>query len=87
MRSTTWKSEVLAGASFTVWVCGFLWLLLVAVFASAYVTGKISVGTLVFTEVCALALGVIALILGKAMIQPPEIVEQILYRTEHKARS
>ncbi len=57
------------------------------VFASAYVIGRISVSTLVFAEVCALALGVIALVFGRKMSHPPEIVEQILYRIEHPTRS
>jgi len=41
----------------------------------------------VFSEVSVLALGVIALIFGKKMSQPPETVEQILYKTEHPTRA
>jgi hypothetical protein len=86
MRSI-WKSVRLAGGSLNAGLCGVvLWFLLVGVFASAYVTGTISVGTLVFAEICALAVGVIAVIIGKQMSEPPEIVEQILYRTEHPTR-
>jgi hypothetical protein len=49
----------------------------------AFRRGRLNFGTLVFAGICALALGMIALIFGKKVNQPPEIVEQILYRTEH----
>ncbi len=87
MRFIMWKSVMLPGSSVKGWVSGVLWLFLVSVFASAYVTGRISVGTLGFAEACALTLGVIALIFEKKLSQPPEIVEQILYRIEHQTRS
>jgi hypothetical protein len=71
---------------FKSWVSVVLWLLIVAGFGAAYVAGQITVGTLVFSEVCALTLGVIALIFGRRMGHPPETVEQILYKTEHPTR-
>jgi hypothetical protein len=86
MRSIS-KSAISAGASSNGWVLGGVgWVLLVGVFVSAFVTGRIGFGTLVVAEICAVALGVIALIIGKDLSEPPETVEQILYRIEHPTR-
>jgi hypothetical protein len=55
----------------------------VEVVASAYVVGDMRTATLVFAGICVLALGGVALFFRTRMTHPPEIVEQILYRTEH----
>ena len=67
-------------------VFAVLWLLVAAAVATAYAAGVISVGGLVFLEVCALALGVVAMIFWKRMTQPSEIMEQVLYEADHPKR-
>ncbi len=82
MRFITGRA-VHMSASFVGWMLGAIWSLLVGGVAVAYAAGRISGGTLAFVELCALALGVITLFFGETLQQPPEIVEQLLYRTEH----
>ena len=90
MRFITGRA-VHMSASFVGWMLGAIWSLLVGGVAVAYAAGHgihrlsdaVSGGTLAFVELCALALGVITLFFGETLQQPPEIVEQLLYRTEH----
>jgi len=87
MRSIIQTPARPVSSHFKGWVYGVvIWLLLVELVASAYVIGAMSLGTLVFGEVCTLAAGAIALIVRNRLNRPPEIVEQILYRTEHQPR-
>ena len=86
MSSIMSKSIRVVGTPFKGWVYGVvLWFLAVEVVASAYVIGDIRAATLVFAGVCVLALGGVALFFRTRMTHPPEIVEQILYRTEHES--
>jgi hypothetical protein len=86
MWSIMSKSIKLAGTPLKGWVYGVVvWLLVAEVVASAYVIGDIRAATLVFAGVCVLALGGVALFFRTRMTHPPEIVEQILYRTEHQS--
>jgi len=88
MRAIMHRPAMPVSTHFSGWVYGVvLWLIMVELFASAYVVGAMSIGTLAFAEVCAVAAGVIALVFRNRMNRPPEIVEQILYRTEHPPRS
>ena len=85
MRFSTGRSGHMS-ASFVAWTLGAIWTLIVGGVAVAYAAGRISGGTLVFLELCAVALGAIALFFGGTLQRPPEIVEQLLYRTEHDVR-
>jgi hypothetical protein len=86
MWSIMSKSMRVAGTPFKGWVYGVvLWFLAVEAVASAYVVGDMRTATLVFVGVCVLALGGVALFFRTRMTHPPEIVEQILYRTEHQS--
>ena len=60
-----------------------VWLLALAAFAFAYATALIGGGMFAFGEACVLAFGTVALVLWAKISHPPEIVEQLLYRTEH----
>ena len=72
---------------FNGWACAALWFVFVAAFCAGYLANQISRDTLVFAEGCALAVGGITLVFWGKINQPPEIVEQILYTTEHPKRS
>lgn len=85
MRFVTGRSGHMR-ASLVGWTLGAIWSLIAGGIAIAYAAARISGGTLVFLELCALALGAITLFFGGALQQPPEIVEQLLYRTEHDVR-
>ena len=86
MRTHTWHSVTLAGAPFKKGMHGTIWLLPAAVFALAYLIGQLGINTLVFTEGCTIALGVITLTFWETIKRLPEKVEHVLYRTEHLHR-
>jgi hypothetical protein len=68
------------------WMGVVVWLLLAVVLGLACAADKITVGTLVFLELCALILGVVVAVFWRKMANPPESVEQMLYETDHPAQ-
>ena len=87
MWSIVSKSMRVAGTPLKGWVYGVVfWFLAVELVVSAYVIGDIRAATLVVAGTCVLALGGVALFFRTRMAHPPEIVEQILYQTEHQSR-
>jgi hypothetical protein len=86
MWSIMSKSMRVVGTPFRGWVYGVvLSVLVMEVVALAYVLGDIRAATLVFAGICVFALGGVALFFRTRMTHPPEIVEQLLYRTEHSS--
>ncbi len=55
--------------------------------ALAYAANEISIGNVVFLEVCTLTLGVLAVIFLRKMTHPDVSVEQMLYKTDHPTRT
>lgn len=63
-----------------------VWLLLLGGIGLAYAANQIDVGTLVFLELCALTLGLVAAIFWRTS-HSPESVEELLYKTDHPTRT
>ncbi len=68
------------------WPFVIAWLVLVAAFGAGYLAGQLTLGTLAFAELCVMVLGIVALVFARKMNHPSEIVEEVLYRTEHPMR-
>jgi hypothetical protein len=68
------------------WMYAVIWLVLVGGLGVAYAAEQMGLGTLVFLELCAVMLGIVAVVLWRRMMNPPESVEELLYETEHANR-
>ena len=58
--------------------------LLVAGLGFAYATGRIDLGTFAFLGALTVALGAVVLVFLGRMMNPPESLEQTLYKNEHR---
>ena len=61
--------------------------LLVAGLGFAYVTNRLDFGTFAFLGALTVALGVVVLVFLGRMMNPPESLEQTLYKNDHPTRT